>query len=202
MIKILNFKYIKNNFLSEKQFLLHENIYKNSVNCLNLFLYKKNILFKNKFELIDILNDLSEFDKNNFSNILGNYLNHEFYFKNICFNKTICFGEVYKNVLINYNSYENFKFNFINFFINFTGWGWIVINNNNFCLVKTYENNNPMFSIELGGYNSYPILCIDLNEHSYFIDYNNNKKKYLESFLDNINWYEVENRYQNFILNN
>ncbi|MFI4883614.1 MAG: Fe-Mn family superoxide dismutase [Candidatus Carsonella ruddii] len=201
MIKKLNFFYKKNDFISEKQYFYNLENYNNSINKLNFFLNKKNIIFKNKLELIDIINDLSEFDKNYFSNILGKYLNNEIYFKNITFKKTICFGEIYKKILINFNNYENFKMNFINFFNNFNGWGWLIINNNNIFFVKTFENNNPMFPIEIGGYNSYPLLCINLQECSYYIDYDI-KKKYLNSFLNYINWYEVENRLQNFILNN
>ncbi|XRA05340.1 MAG: Fe-Mn family superoxide dismutase [Candidatus Carsonella ruddii] len=201
MIKKLNFVYKKNNFISQKQYIHNLEIYKKSVNDLNFFLNKKNIIFKNKLELIDIINDLSEFDKNFFSNILGKYLNNEIYFKNITFNKTICFGEIYKKILINFNNYENFKINFVNFFDNFVGWGWLIINNNNICFVKTFENNNPMFSIDLGGYNSFPLLGVNLHEYAYHIDYND-KKKYLNLFFDYINWYEIENRFQNFILNN
>ncbi|ATX33538.1 hypothetical protein CUN91_01090 [Candidatus Carsonella ruddii] len=202
MIKIFNINYKKNSFLSEKQFLLQKKIYHNSLIELNNFLFKKNIIFKNKFELIDILNDLSEFDKNYFSNILGIYLNHDYFFKNICFNKNFCFGEIYNKIIKTYNNYENFKFNFIKNFENFNGWGWLVYNNNRLCMIKTYENNNPLFSIDLGGFNSVPLICIDLHEHSYYLDYLNNKNQYLYNFLENINWYEIENRFQNLILNN
>ncbi|WP_433928037.1 superoxide dismutase [Candidatus Carsonella ruddii] len=202
MIKIFNINYKKNDFLSKEQFDVQKKFYLNSLNNLNFFLLSKKIFFKNKFELIDILSDLSEFDKNHFSNILGNYLNCDYYFKNISFNKNNCFGEIYKKIIETYNNYENFEFNFIKIFENFNGWGWIIYNNNRLCFVKTFENNNPLFSIDLGGYNSIPLLCIDLHEHSYYLDYFNNKKKYLKNFLKNINWYEIENRLQNLILNN
>ncbi|MBY0585441.1 hypothetical protein K5B08_00890, partial [Candidatus Carsonella ruddii] len=187
--------------LSEKQFLIQKNFYLKSFNELNNFLFNKKIFFKNKFELIDILSDLSEFDKNFFSNILGSYLNHDYFFKNISFNKNNCFGEILKKIIITYNNYENFKFNFIKNFKNFNGWGWVIYNNNKLCMVKTFENNNPLFPIDLGGFNSIPLICVDLHEHSYYLDYLNNQEKYLENFLNNINWYEIENRFQNLILN-
>ncbi|WMC20371.1 MAG: Fe-Mn family superoxide dismutase [Candidatus Carsonella ruddii] len=193
--------YKKNNFLSLKQFEEHEKIFSFYNNNLNNYLNKNNIKIKNKFELIDFLYDLPEYEKNHLSNLLGNNLNHEYFFNNITFNKINCFGEINNYINYNFNSYENFKFNFIKNFLDFNGWGWVVINNNNLCMLKTYENNNPIFPISLGGFNSIPIICIDLHEHSYFLDYLTNKKKYIENFLNNINWFEVENRLQNYFLN-
>ncbi|BFI90926.1 superoxide dismutase [Candidatus Carsonella ruddii] len=201
---MLNFKkkiYKKNNFLSFKQFDEHEKIFLYYKNKLNNYLDKNNIKIKNKFELIDFLYDLPEYEKNFLSNLLGGYLNHELFFNNISFSKTNCFGEINKFINYSFNNYENFKYNFIKNFLEFNGWGWIVVNNQNLCILKTYENNNPMFSINLGGFNSVPIICIDLHEHSYFLDYLTNKKQYIENFLNSINWFEVENRLQNYFLN-
>ncbi|WMC19180.1 MAG: Fe-Mn family superoxide dismutase [Candidatus Carsonella ruddii] len=201
---MLTFKkkiYKKNNFLSLKQFEEHEKIFLFNNDNLNNYLNKNNIKIKNKFELIDFLYDLPEFEKNYLSNLLGSNLNHEYYFNNISFNKINCFGEIKKYINYNFNNYENFRFNFLKNFLEFNGWGWVIINNNNLCILKTYENNNPLFPINLGGFNSIPLICIDLHEHSYFLDYLTNKKKYIENFLDNINWFEVENRLQNYFLN-
>ncbi|XZR52914.1 MAG: Fe-Mn family superoxide dismutase [Candidatus Carsonella ruddii] len=201
MLTLKKKNYKKNEFLSLKQFEEHEKIFSFCNNNLNNYLKKNNIKIKNKFELIDFLHDLPEFEKNYLSNLLGSYLNHEYYFDNISFNKINFFGEINNYINYNFNNYENFKFNFIKFFLEFNGWGWVVINNNNLCLLKTYENNNPLFPISLGGFNSIPLLCIDLHEHSYYLDYLTNKKKYIENFLNYVNWFEVENRIQNYFLN-
>ncbi|AFP83959.1 superoxide dismutase [Candidatus Carsonella ruddii] len=198
-LKIKNYK--KNIFLSEKQFKNHEFIFLNYIKKLNNYLIKNNINVKNKFELIDFLYDLPEYEKNIFSQLIGGYLNHEYYFNNITFELINCFGEIKKNIIKNFKNYENFKINFIKNFINFNGWGWVVINNNKIFMLKTYENNNPLFSVNLGGYNSIPLLCVDLHEHSYYLDYLNNKELYLKNFLNYINWFEVENRLQNYFLN-
>lgn len=201
MINVFKNNYKKNNFLSEKQFNEHINIFYKYRQKLEDFLFKKKILFKNKFELIDILSDLPEPEKNIFSEILGGFLNHEYYFKNITFNKNFCFGEIQKKILFSFNNFDNFKKNMIKIFNEHNGWGWLVINNNKLSFLKTNDNNNPMFPISLGGFNSVPIICIDLHEHSYFYDYFSNKTNYINLFLDHINWYEIENRFQNYILN-
>jgi Fe-Mn family superoxide dismutase len=40
-----------------------------------------------------------------------------------------------------------------------------------------------------------PVLNVDTYEHSYFIDYGSDRKAYLEAFMRNINWDEVNRRF-------
>jgi Fe-Mn family superoxide dismutase len=46
-----------------------------------------------------------------------------------------------------------------------------------------------------GVWGAIPILPCDTYEHSYFIDYGSDRKAYLEAFMRNINWNEVNRRY-------
>ena len=39
-----------------------------------------------------------------------------------------------------------------------------------------------------------PLLVLDLYEHAYYFDYKTDKKKYIEAFMNNINWDIVEMR--------
>ncbi|HUP97672.1 MAG TPA: Fe-Mn family superoxide dismutase [Usitatibacter sp.] len=44
-----------------------------------------------------------------------------------------------------------------------------------------------------------PILALDMYEHAYHMDYGANAKAYAETFLRNIDWREVEGRYQDAV---
>jgi Fe-Mn family superoxide dismutase len=41
---------------------------------------------------------------------------------------------------------------------------------------------------------AYPLLALDMYEHAYFLDYTTDKGKYIEKFLENVNWDVVEQR--------
>ncbi len=47
--------------------------------------------------------------------------------------------------------------------------------------------------------NKAPILVIDAWEHSYYLKYLNEKKKYITDIWLIVNWKEMENRYNNSI---
>lgn len=72
-----------------------------------------------------------------------------------------------------------------------SGYSWLVLNpNKQLQVVKTLNQNSPLS----GGY--VPLLTIDVWEHAYYLKYQNERKKYVESIFEIINWDEVENRYE------
>ena len=40
-----------------------------------------------------------------------------------------------------------------------------------------------------------PLLVLDMYEHSYHMDYGSAAAKYLDAFMRNVNWEEVERRF-------
>jgi Fe-Mn family superoxide dismutase len=45
-------------------------------------------------------------------------------------------------------------------------------------------------------WNTIPIIALDVFEHAYYLDYQTNRKAYLEAFYQNLDWNYVEKRYQ------
>ena len=103
--------------------------------------------------------------------------------------------ETKKQIIEDYGSIQNFKNCFISTSIAHFGSGWYVAGFHRHyrtslrCL--TYKNQEtPM------RHNHYPLLIIDLWEHTFARDYNS-KKEYLEKVWKKINWDVVETRLVN-----
>ncbi len=72
-----------------------------------------------------------------------------------------------------------------------SGWCWISVRDGKLSIMKTPNGENPLVH---GGV---PILGCDVWEHSYYIDYRNDRGKYLGAFVDNlINWDYVLELYE------
>ena len=64
-----------------------------------------------------------------------------------------------------------------------SGWAWLAIKDGKLAITKTPNGENPLVQ---GGW---PLLGVDVWEHSYYIDYRNERPKYLEAWFDHlINW--------------
>ena len=71
-----------------------------------------------------------------------------------------------------------------------SGWTWLVKKDKELFIVNTSNAENPLTM----GYQ--PLLTIDVWEHAYYIDYRNNRAKYLETLGRLIDWRFVEANYK------
>lgn len=64
-----------------------------------------------------------------------------------------------------------------------SGWAWLVLDNGTLKVVKTLNAENPITNGQT------PLLTIDVWEHAYYLDYQNLRPKYIETFLNSlVNW--------------
>ncbi len=56
----------------------------------------------------------------------------------------------------------------------------------------TPNQDNPLMPGSCGGF---PILCIDVWEHAYYLNYQNRRPDYINAFFNVINWTIVAERY-------
>ena len=114
---------------------------------------------------------------------LGGVLNHELYFKSI--GKKSIISDVLKNEIENeFGSYENFVKLFSESANKLKGSGYtfLVINNKKLEIINMPNQVTPYL------YGLIPLLCIDLWEHAYYINYENRKKDYIENFFNIIDF--------------
>lgn len=64
-----------------------------------------------------------------------------------------------------------------------SGWVWLVIDSNSeLKIISTHDAGNPIIN------GLKPLLTCDVWEHAYYIDYRNQRPKYLENFWKLVNW--------------
>ena len=64
-----------------------------------------------------------------------------------------------------------------------SGWVWLVLDQGKLRIMTSGNADTP------AGTEFVPIIALDVWEHAYYLDYQNGRKKFAESFLDNlINW--------------
>lgn len=144
----------------------------------------------NKYKMLLLLTGIKLFDNDTlvYRNASQIY-NHELYWNTITtINNSIELLKIYKNkIFLTDNDFNLFKIKFIDEGIKHfgSGWLWIFFNytSNKLDVFTTHD------SIVLFDTIDTKILgVIDLWEHAYYLDYQSDKKKYLEESLKIINW--------------
>jgi len=64
-----------------------------------------------------------------------------------------------------------------------SGWAWLVLDNGKLKITKTGNAETPITQ------NQIPLLTLDVWEHAYYLDYQNKRPDYIETFLNKlVNW--------------
>ena len=84
-----------------------------------------------------------------------------------------------------FGGFDKFREEFINAGVTQfgSGWAWLVWKDGKLEIMKTPNAENPFV------HGATPIICCDVWEHAYYIDYRNLRPKFLEVFIDSLaNW--------------
>ena len=139
----------------------HQDYY---LKALNKILEKYNFNYQIE-DLYNHLDEIKDEDKNDVIFYLGGVINHDLYWETI-----------------NPNNKEKPKGNLTT---NLKGSGYVFLikdKNNNIDLMTTSNQDNP----RLYGYT--PLLTLDLWEHAYYLNYENDKLKYFDNFKTIVNF--------------
>lgn len=107
-------------------------------------------------------------------------------------------GEILKAIEKEFGSFERFKTEFSETAKSVEGSGWAIL-----AFHKEHGETGALaiIQVEKHNVNFYPeqkiLLCLDVWEHAYYLDYKNDRAKFIENWWNIINWEEVEKRFIN-----
>jgi superoxide dismutase, Fe-Mn family len=147
-------------------------------------------------DLENIIKTISKFNPT-IRNNAGGAFNHSLFWNMLSPTKTKLTGELNKKLTKEFGSFSNFKKKFeIAAKSRFgSGWVWLVVTKRKTLKIMTTPNqDNPLMDIiKFGGF---PILGLDLWEHSYYLKYQNKRDEYVKNFWKVVNWDFVTKLYE------
>lgn len=119
--------------------------------------------------------------------------NHDFYWKSLTPEKQQISLKLEEALIRDFGSVDAFKKAFVEAATGqfASGWAWLVADNEDRLKIMTTSNaGTPLTHASLR-----PLLCLDVWEHAYYLDYQNKRPDYLKSVVDNLlNWdFALEN---------
>lgn len=94
-------------------------------------------------------------------------------------------GDLAKKIEVDFGSYEAFAEAFKSAGATQfgSGWAWLVLEGDQLKVTKTPNAVDPLTNNQL------PLLTMDVWEHAYYLDYQNQRPAYISTFLDSlVNW--------------
>ena len=165
--------------------LHHDKHHASYVNAANALLDKIQVARDNKAEL-----DYKSVLKSLSFNVAGHIL-HERFWENMApstSGKNKPSGKVLESIEKEFGSFERFKTEFFETAKSVEGSGWAVLNGDLGIMQIEKHNVNIIPGLKI-------LLCLDVWEHAYYLDYKNDRAKFIENWWNVVNWDEVENRF-------
>ncbi len=142
-----------------------------------------------------ILTAASDTIYTNLFNNAAQSFNHEFFWKSLSPTKTEPSQKLLDRIKTDFGSLEEFKAAFLKLALSQfgSGWAWLVSDNSGVLTIMTTSNAGT--PITRSGIN--PLLCLDVWEHAYYLDYQNRRADYLKAIIDNLlNWEFASQNFQ------
>jgi Fe-Mn family superoxide dismutase len=149
------------------------------------YLNQLNSLIKNTpFEHLSLTETMMRSNGAIFNNA-AQLWNHNFYWQSLAPQGSAPSGELLHAIEKNFSSLEHLTDEFKKAALALfgSGWAWLVVDlENNLSIDTTFNADNPVLRGKI------PLLAIDVWEHAYYLDYKNERARYLDSFCNILNW--------------
>jgi Fe-Mn family superoxide dismutase len=123
-------------------------------------------------------------------NFGGGHYNHIVYFNLFNEGPTKPGKLLSKLIARDFGDFKNFEGKFKESSQNYfgSGWCWLIINKHGLKIKNTTNQDTPL------NYEPCKVLMgLDLWEHSYYVDFRNRKKDYIDKIWEKINWRDLDN---------
>ncbi len=175
----------------------HHAAYTNNFNDL-LSKNAPELLEKNIEDVMGSISSLPEAIQTGIRNNGGGYYNHNLYFSVMGPDAGgTPKGELLDKINESFGNFESFKDEFSKAAMTRfgSGWAWLCVKDGKLEICSTANQDNPL--MKGIGCEGLPILCIDVWEHAYYLNYQNRRPDYIEAFFNVINWDVVSKNYEN-----
>ena len=117
----------------------------------------------------------------------GGVYNHNLFWSNLTPNESKCTGAIYQLVIREFGSIDSLLSRITEAASNHigSGWIWLALVNNTLKLVKTHDHICPV------SFGHYPILCLDIWEHAYYLNCENDKTLWCVNWFQLIDWNKI-----------
>ena len=139
-------------------------------------------------ELCNKINELPENIKGAVRNNGGGHANHSLFWDILSSNESSPSDELQSAIDTSFGNMDGFKEAFSNAAATRfgSGWAWLCKNSDSsLSVISTPNQDNPYMPDVDGGK---PILCLDVWEHAYYLNYQNRRPDYINAFFNIINW--------------
>jgi Fe-Mn family superoxide dismutase len=129
----------------------------------------------------------------------GGYLNHLFFWNMMSpSGGGMPSGALLEAINREFGSVENFREQFTGAAENVfgSGWVWLIIRDDRLLITTTQNQDNPL--MDVAAEQGFPLLCLDVWEHAYYLNNRNRRYDYIDAFWHVVNWDFVILRYNSY----
>jgi len=127
----------------------------------------------------------------------GGYYNHMLFWENLSPDGGKPSAKLLSHLVKSFKSFDDFKDAFFQAAkTQFgSGWAWLILDaDKKLKVVSTPNQDNPLMDVTLK--QGIPLLTIDVWEHAYYLNYQNKRGDYINSFWNIVNWKVVNKRFE------